>query len=55
MPPDLTNIEDAIHSALFLGKPTQALEDAGRLDIWLAAHFSDILDALELIDKLPDE
>ena len=55
IPPDLTDLEDAVHSALLLGRPTQALVDAARLDVWLAAHIADVLDALDLVDKTPDE
>ena len=55
MPPDPTNLEDVVHSSLFLGKPNIALEDAARLDIWLAAHLADMMEPLELIDNTPDE
>jgi nuclear pore complex protein Nup85 len=50
MAPDPTNIEDMIHAALFSGQPTKALEHAGRLDPWLAAHLADFMDALSLIE-----
>lgn len=55
MPPDPTDLEDMIHASLFMGKPTQALSDAARMDIWLAAHFADIMEPLELIDAESDE
>ena len=55
MPPDPTNLEDVIHSSLFLGKPAVALEDAVRLDIWLAAHLADMMEPLEVIDNSLDE
>ena len=55
MPSDITDLEDAVYSALLLGRPTQALADAGRLDIWLATHIADFLDALDLIEREPDE
>lgn len=55
MPPDPTSLEDMLHASLFLGKPTQALSEAARMDIWLAAHFADIMQPLELIDTEPDE
>lgn len=55
MPPDPTNLEDVIHSSLFLGKPRAALEDAARLDILLAAHLADTMDTLDLISDTPDE
>ncbi|KAH9829993.1 Nup85 nucleoporin-domain-containing protein [Rhodofomes roseus] len=55
MPPDPTNLEDVVHSAMFLGKPTNVLAEAQRLDIWLAAHLADMMEALDLIDKEPDD
>ena len=55
MPPDPTNLEDVVHSSLFLGKPSAALEDAARLDAWLAAHLADMMDPLDVIDNSPDE
>ncbi|KAI0774773.1 Nup85 nucleoporin-domain-containing protein [Trametes elegans] len=55
MPSDPTDREDAVHSALFLGRPTQALSEAARLDIWLAAHLADLMEAIEVIDLEPDD
>ncbi|KAI0369186.1 hypothetical protein BV20DRAFT_1044625 [Pilatotrama ljubarskyi] len=55
MPPDPTDREDMVHSALFLGRPTQALSEAARLDIWLAAHLADLMEPIELIDPDPDD
>ncbi|OCH91378.1 hypothetical protein OBBRIDRAFT_753240 [Obba rivulosa] len=55
LPPDPTNLEDVIHSSLFLGRPTQALSQAAELDIWLAAHLVDIMESLQLIDVEPDD
>ncbi|KAH9924587.1 Nup85 nucleoporin-domain-containing protein [Amylocystis lapponica] len=34
---------------------SQALSEAARLDKWLAAHFADFMEPLELIDKEPDD
>lgn len=50
MPPDPTNPEDMIHFLLFTGKPTEALAQAAKLDIWLAAHLADIMEPLQLLD-----
>ena len=55
MPSDPTDIEDMVHSSLFLGKPRQALSEAAQLDIWLAAHLADIMEPIEIIDSEPDE
>ncbi|EKM49160.1 uncharacterized protein PHACADRAFT_265769 [Phanerochaete carnosa HHB-10118-sp] len=51
MPPDPTNLEDSIHSSLFLGKPHQALAEAHQLDPWLSAHLADVMEAIRLIDS----
>jgi nuclear pore complex protein Nup85 len=51
MPPDPTNVEDMIHSALFSGQPEQALKYASQLDPWLAAHMADIMVLLDLLDS----
>ncbi|RDX54141.1 hypothetical protein OH76DRAFT_1552905 [Lentinus brumalis] len=55
MPPDPTDLEDMIHSSLFLGKPRQALSEAAQLDTWLAAHLADLMEPIELIDTEPDD
>ena len=55
MPPDPTNLEDKIHSALFLGKPKQVLSQAYKLDPWLSAHIADVMEPLDLIDRDTDE
>jgi nuclear pore complex protein Nup85 len=55
MPPDPTSLEDMVHSALFSGKPTQALQHASQLDQWLAAHLADIMVPLSLIKVDIDE
>ena len=55
MPSDPTDLEDVVHSSLFLGRPAQALSEAARLDVWLAAHFADLMEPMELIDAEPDE
>lgn len=51
LPSDPTNLEDVIHSSLFLGKPQQALSQAYQLDPWLSAHMSDVMESLDLIDR----
>jgi nuclear pore complex protein Nup85 len=55
MPPDPSDEEDMIHSLLMLGKPSQVLSQASKLDVWLSAHLADLMELLELIDKDPDE
>lgn len=50
MPPDPTDVEDLIHAALMSGQPGEALQHAHELDVWLAAHFADIMEATELSD-----
>ncbi|KAJ7668334.1 Nup85 nucleoporin-domain-containing protein [Mycena rosella] len=56
MPPDPTNFEDMVHTALFAGKPVDALLHASSLDRWLSAHLADIMEPLTLIDSTaPDE
>ncbi|KAK7012223.1 nuclear pore complex protein Nup85 [Favolaschia claudopus] len=58
MPPDPTNVEDMVHTALFTGKAVDALAHASQLDRWLAAHLADIMEPLSLIsvdsqDEIP--
>lgn len=55
MPPDPTDVENVIHSLLFLGKPTKVLTNALNLDPWLSAHLADLMEPLELIDPEPTE
>lgn len=55
MPPDPTSLEDMVHSALFSGKPIQALLHASQLDRWLAAHLADIMLPLSLIEAEVNE
>ncbi|KAF8637523.1 hypothetical protein AX17_002767 [Amanita inopinata Kibby_2008] len=55
MPVDPTNLEDMFHSALFSGRPGQALQYALELDPWLAAHLVDIMDILSLIGESNDD
>lgn len=50
MPPDPTDLEDMIHVALFRGETMEALSYAARLDIWLAAHWVDFMEALDLLN-----
>ncbi len=51
MPPDPTNLEDMIHSALFSGQPEQALRHSSQLDLWLSAHLADLMEPLCLLDS----
>ena len=44
LPSDPTDLEDAIQSSLFLGKPAQALAYAAKFDIWLAAHMAHLME-----------
>ncbi|KAF7356620.1 Nuclear pore complex protein Nup85 [Mycena venus] len=53
MPSDPTNGEDMVHTALFAGKPVDALLHASRLDRWLSAHLADIMEPLSLITDDP--
>lgn len=55
MPPDPTNLEDMVHTALFAGKPVDALLHASQLDRWLSAHLADIMEPLTLIDNVTHE
>ncbi|KAF7370621.1 Nuclear pore complex protein Nup85 [Mycena sanguinolenta] len=49
MPPDPTQLEDMVHTALFAGKPVDALLHASQLDQWLSAHLADIMEPLSMI------
>ncbi|KDR68007.1 hypothetical protein GALMADRAFT_79171 [Galerina marginata CBS 339.88] len=55
MPPDPTDLEDMIHATLFSGQPAETLRHAHRLDRWLSAHFADIMESIQLIDRDMDE
>ncbi|KIM44830.1 hypothetical protein M413DRAFT_442797 [Hebeloma cylindrosporum] len=55
MPPDPTDLEDMIHAALFSGQPAEALQHAFKLDSWLSAHLSDIMESIQLIPTDVDE
>jgi nuclear pore complex protein Nup85 len=50
MPPDPTDLEDMIHVALFRGETMEALSHAAKLDMWLAAHWVDLMEALDLLN-----
>ncbi|KAI0272744.1 Nup85 nucleoporin-domain-containing protein [Gloeopeniophorella convolvens] len=50
MPPDPTDPEDMIHVALFRGEAMEALTHAAKLDIWLAAHWADLMEPLDLLN-----
>ncbi|KAI0294307.1 Nup85 nucleoporin-domain-containing protein [Multifurca ochricompacta] len=50
MPPDPTDLEDMIHVALFRGEIMEALSHAAKLDIWLAAHWIDLMEHLDLLN-----
>ncbi|KAI9510038.1 nucleoporin Nup85-like protein [Russula earlei] len=50
MPPDPTDLEDMIHVALFRGETMEALAYAAGLDVWLAAHWVDLMDAIDLLN-----
>lgn len=54
MPPDPTDVEDMILASLFSGKPVEALLQASKHDPWLSAHWSDIMENLDLIDSQVD-
>ena len=55
MPPDPTDKEDMVYAALLQGRPGEALAAAAELDIWLATHFADLMEAAELIESETDE
>lgn len=55
LPSDPTDLEDAIQSSLFLGKPAQALAYAAKFDIWLAAHMAHLMEQLGLLENEPSE
>ncbi|KAJ7066584.1 nucleoporin Nup85-like protein [Mycena amicta] len=55
LPPDPTNTEDMIHTALLSGKPVDALLHASQLDRWLSAHLADIMEPLSLLARLEEE
>lgn len=54
LPPDPTDAEDMILSSLFSGKPADALSQAAKHDLWLSAHWSDLMETLDLIDSAVD-
>ena len=56
MPPDPTDSEDMIHVALFRGETMEALSHAAKLDVWLAAHWVDLMEAVDLLNpRVSDE
>jgi hypothetical protein len=56
MPPDPTDLEDMIHVALFRGETMEALSNASKLDVWLAAHWVDLMEAVDLLNtRVSDE
>ena len=56
MPTDPTDLEDTIHVALFRGETMEALSYAAKLDIWLAAHWVDLMEPLDLLTpRVSDE
>jgi len=55
MPPDPTDLEDMIHVALFRGETMEALSHAARLDVWLAAHWVDLMEAVDLLNPRIDD
>ena len=54
MPPDPTDVEDVILASLFSGRPTDALTQAAKHDPWLSAHWSDLMENMDLIDSALD-
>ena len=55
MPADPTDLEDMIHVALFRGETMEALSYATKLDVWLAAHWVDLMEAVDLLNTHADE
>jgi nuclear pore complex protein Nup85 len=55
MPPDPTDPEDMIHVALFRGETMEALSHAAKLDVWLAAHWVDLMEAVDLLNPRTDD
>ncbi len=50
VPPDPTDPEDMIHVALFRGETMEALSHAAKLDVWLAAHWVDLMEAVDVLN-----
>lgn len=48
MPPDTTSHEDMLLAALFTNEPVKAASLANDIDVWLACHLTDLLEALNL-------
>jgi hypothetical protein len=55
MPPDPTNMEDMVHVALFSGNPADAVAHAADMDVWLAAHLADVMEAVGLFKHNPEK
>ena len=55
MPPDPTDLEDMIHVTLFRGETMEALSHAAKLDVWLAAHWVDLMEAVDLLSPRVDD
>jgi nuclear pore complex protein Nup85 len=56
MPADPTDLEDMIHVALFRGETMEALSYAAKLDVWLSAHWVDLMEAVDLLNtRVGDE
>lgn len=55
MPYDPTDLEDAMHAALFRGKPIDAVHLAAQHDLWLSAHLADVLERSNLLDADVDD
>ena len=51
VPPDPTDAEDVLLAELVQGRPTKALSIAAQIDPWLAAHLSDIMVPLGLLNS----
>lgn len=55
IPPDPTDAEDALLAELVQGRPVKALSIASQIDPWLAAHLSDVMVPIGLLDSDADD
>lgn len=54
LPADAPSEEDLLHLALLEGSTGKIIEHSNKLDIWLAAHLTDMLAPIDLLDDVTD-
>ncbi|EJD50257.1 hypothetical protein AURDEDRAFT_160791 [Auricularia subglabra TFB-10046 SS5] len=54
LPADAPSEEDLLHLALLEGSTGKIIDHANKLDIWLAAHLTDMLAPIDLLDDVTD-